>query len=281
MRRIAAAAVASALLATLLTGCGPAAASSLPDGVSVSIRQNRDDYGPRRLEVLVANDGDEALEVWEARLDSPAFVDPAWTPRPTSVRAGRTTALRLQLPEPDCSGDDSEGRIRLAWTTGTASGTALVEPEDPFGTLARVHDEDCLAQRLAEVVTIEPGDEVTVTQETGGPVAHLALTLTPTGAVGAVRIPEVRGTILLRPASGDVWPVDARLDADSDPLVLDLAIVPVNCSTHTVAEDKRGTFFPVAVALEGGAEGVVPIGVSDAVRGELYEFIASDFCGWS
>ncbi|WP_230671848.1 hypothetical protein [Rathayibacter sp. Leaf248] len=280
MRRTAAA-VTTALLATLLTGCGPAPTSALPDGVSVSIRQNRDDYGPRRLEVLVANDGDEALEVWEARLDSPAFADPAWTPRPTRVRAGTTTALRLQLPEPDCAGDDSEGRIRLAWTTADASGTAVVEPEDPFGTLARVHDEDCLAQRLAEVVTIEPGDEVTVSQEPGGPVAHLALTMTPTGAPGAVRIPEVRGTILLRPASGDVWPVDARLDADSDPLVLDLAIVPVNCSTHTVAEDKRGTFFPVVVALEGGAEGVVPIGVSDDVRGELYEFIASDFCDWS
>ncbi|OOB91808.1 hypothetical protein [Rathayibacter sp. VKM Ac-2630] len=280
MRRIAAA-VSTALLPTLLAGCVPAPAAALPDDVSVGIRQNRDDYGPRRLEVLVANGGGEALEVWEARLDSPAFVDPAWTPRPTTVRAGTTTALRLQLPEPDCGGDDSAGRIRLAWTTADSSGTSVVEPEDPFGTLARVHEEDCLAQRLAEVVTIEPADGVTVTQEPDGPVAHLALTVTPTGAPGAVRIAEVRGTILLRPASGDVWPVGVRVDADSEPLVLDLAIVPVNCSTHTVAEDKRGTFFPVVVAPEGGAEGVVPIGVSDAVRGELYEFIAEDFCGWS
>ena len=106
MRRTAAA-VAPVVLLALLAGCGTSP-SVLPDGVSVSIRQNRDDYGPRRLEVLVANGTDAALDVWEARLDSPAFIGAAWTPEPSTVRAGTTTALRLQLPEPDCGGDASE-----------------------------------------------------------------------------------------------------------------------------------------------------------------------------
>lgn len=279
MRRTAAAVVPAVLLA-LLAGCGTSP-SVLPDGVSVSIRQNRDDYGPRRLEVLVANGTGAALDVWEARLDSPAFTGAAWTAEPSTVRAGTTTALRLQLPEPDCGGDDSDGRVRLTWTTAGTSGTAVVVPEDPFATLARVHAEDCLAERVAEVVRVEPSAEVSVREEAGGPVAHLALTITPTGAPGSVRIEEVRGTILLRPASGDVWPVGRRFDADSEPFVLDLAIVPVNCSTHTVSEDKRGTFLPVVVGLEDGAEGVVPVAVSDAVRAALYDYIASDYCGWS
>ena len=89
-----------------MTDLAPLDPSVLPDGVSVSIRQNRDDYGPRRLEVLVANGTGAALDVWEARLDSPAFTGAAWTPEPSTVRAGTTTALRLQLPEPDCGGDD-------------------------------------------------------------------------------------------------------------------------------------------------------------------------------
>ncbi|WKK72001.1 hypothetical protein Q0F99_02530 [Rathayibacter oskolensis] len=171
--------------------------------------------------------------------------------------------------------------MRLAYTQGAVSGTATLSPDDPFGSIDRIHDEDCLAERVAGIVAIVPGEEVVVAQEDGRAVAHLALTLTPAGGPGTVSIGGVARTILLRPASGaDSWPAGTRLDAGSAPVVLDLAIVPSNCSTHTVSEDKRGTFLPVSVAIDGGASGVVPIGVSDAVRGALYDYIATDYCRW-
>ncbi|QHF23542.1 hypothetical protein GTU73_05610 [Rathayibacter sp. VKM Ac-2804] len=280
MRRTAA--VLAVVVATgLLTGCGSGPVSELPEGVSVGVQQNRDDYGPRRLEVLVTNGSTEPLDVWEARLDSPAFTEAAGTDGPTTVRPGTTTALRLQLAPPDCTGTGAEAQVRVAFTQGEVSGTALIAPNDPLGSLPRIHAEDCLAQRVAEVVSIVPGDAVAVAQESGTPVAYLGLTLTPTGADGGVSIASIGRTILLRPASGeDAWPVGVRVDSGTAATRVDLAIVPSNCSTHTVSEDKRGTFLPVAVTLDDGTSGVVAIGVSDAVRGALYRFIARDSCHW-
>ncbi|KQQ05188.1 MULTISPECIES: hypothetical protein [unclassified Rathayibacter] len=279
MRRIASVLV-PAVLATLLAGCGPGPVTEMPEGVSVGIRQNRDDYGPRRLEVLVRNDTAAPLDVWEARFDSSAFTEAVVTAEPTTIRAGATTALRLQLPPPDCSGEP-DAAVRLAFTQGAVSGTVSLTPDDPFGSVARIHDEDCLAARVADVVDIVPGDAVVVGQENGEAVAHLTLTLTPTGGPGAVSIDGIARTILLRPASGaDSWPAGVRLDAASAPVVLDLAIVPNNCNTHTVSEDKRGTFLPVSVGVADGASGIVPIGVSDAVRGALYDYIAAGYCRW-
>lgn len=281
MRRVAAPLVLAAC-AALLAGCSPAPLTSLPDGVSVSVRQNRDDYGPRRLEVLVANGTSEDLEVEQARLDSSAFSEPATTSRAATIRPGTTTALRLELGPPQCDGSDAvEATVALEFSTSAGSGSASVVSGDPLGTLDRVHREDCLAEQVASVVEIAPAGSVEVGDEAGVGVARLQVVVTPTGADGGVTIEAIDRTILLRPASGaDAWPVGARLDASSAPLTIDLAIVPSNCSTHTVSEDKRGTFLPVRVTLDSGASGVVPIGVDDAVRGALYEYIANDHCRW-
>lgn len=281
MRRTAAL-VGLVVVAGLPAGCAPARATSLPEGVTVSVQQNRDDYGPRRLEVLVANGTPEDLEVGEARLDSSAFSEAAVSSRAATVRSGTTTALRLELGPPECDGADAiETTVRLDFSTSAGSGSASVAPGDPLGTLARVHAEDCLAERVASVVEIAPAGSVEVVDEGGVAVAHLRVVVTPTGGDGAVTIDSIDRTILLRPASGDdSWPVGVRLDASSEPLVIDLAIVPSNCRTHTLSEDKRGTFLPVALTLDAGTSGVVAVGVDDAVRGSLYDYIAHDSCRW-
>ena len=281
MRRIAAALVVALCLA-LVAGCAPTPAATLPEDVTVGVRQNRDDYGPRRIEVLVTNDGTEALEVRSARLDSSAFALPSESTRPTTIRPGTTTAVRLDLGPPDCDGAGAvETTVQLDFETAGGGGTAVVTPEDALGTLERVHAEDCLAEQVAAIVDIVPAGGIEIVDAGDGPVAHLVVTVTPTGADGAVTISAVDRTILLRPASGGgAWPVEARLDAASEALSIDLAIVPANCSTHTVAEDKRGTFLPVVVALDSGASGVVSVGVDDTVRAALYRYIADDYCGW-
>lgn len=268
--------------AALLGGCAVDPATELPDGVSVSVRQNRDDYAPRRLEIVVTNGSALPLDVWEARLDSPAFAAPASTPDPATIRPGGTTALRLQLTAPDCSGAaDLAARVALAFTLGGSSGVVSVVPDDPFGTLPRIRAEDCLAERVAVAARIEPGDRIAVVEEGGRPVAHLRVALVPTG-VGGVRVDSVARTVLLRPASGaDGWPVGARIDSSSGPVLIDLPIVPSSCRVHTVAEDKLGTVLPVAVTFDDGTSGVLRVPVEESVRGALLDFIAADSCAWA
>jgi hypothetical protein len=94
-------------------------------------------------------------------------------------------------------------------------------------------------------------------------------------------IDGVARTVLLRPPTTDSWPLGTAYAASGQPALVTLDIVPNNCNTHTVAEDKRGTFFPFEVTTEAGAQGPVYIGVSDAVRGQLYDYIAHDYCHWS
>jgi hypothetical protein len=74
--------------------------------------------------------------------------------------------------------------------------------------------------------------------------------------------------------------VGLPIDAESAPRTITLKVIPNNCNTHTVSEDKRGTFFPVTVSLASGDTGVLSLPVSREVRGQFYEYIAQDFCGW-
>ena len=55
--------------------------------------------------------------------------------------------------------------------------------------------------------------------------------------------------------------------------------VPNRCDPHAVLEDKRGTFLPLRVRDEAGSEGIVFVGVTDAVRGEIYDWV-NDYCGY-
>ena len=124
------------------------------------------------------------------------------------------------------------------------------------------------------------GDELRVEERDGRLVAIVGLSATPTGATGRLRIAAVDRTILVRPASGDAsWPLDWDLSAGAAPQRAELALVPNNCNPHVVAEDKRGTFFPLEAELDDGTTGLVPLPVSDEVRGAIYAFIG-DACGW-
>lgn len=285
-RLVAAAAVLGTALA-LLTGCA-AIETTLPDGVSVAIQQNRDDYGPRRIEITITNDTDATFGILEARLDSGAFAAASATEKPVEVPAGTTKALRLDLDEPACDGvassPEPKTTVRIAFSADGRSGIATVTPADPLGSIERIHAQDCLAGLVARTVTITPADRLRVVDEGGTPTAELDLTLTPTGSGDPVTVESIGGTILLRPASGlPDWPVGTTFGADDGPtapVTVTLDVVPNNCNTHTVSEDKRGTFFPVTVTTSG-TSGVFYVPVSRDVRGAFYDYIAHDFCHWS
>ena len=58
-----------------------------------------------------------------------------------------------------------------------------------------------------------------------------------------------------------------------------LEFLPGRCDPHAVAEDKRGTFLPVHVVIDGEELPVVHLAAPEALRGRLYDHIAAA-CGW-
>ena len=259
---------------------------TLPKGVTVGIQQNRDDYGPHRLEIKVSNGGGSAITVTRASIASSVFATEASTSRTSKIPDGVTRDLRVMLGETVCApGTAEETRVRIEFETADGrSGRATVTPTDRFGTIARVHEQDCLQETTLAIVDIVPSDTLRVVDVAGIPTAQLDFAITPRGASGgpgSVTIDEVARTVLLRPSSADSWPLGTAYTASGKPALITLDIVPNNCNTHTVAEDKRGTFFPFQVTTEAGAQGPVYIGVSDAVRGQIYDYIAHDYCHWS
>jgi hypothetical protein len=270
-----------------LSACqAPAPLDSLPDGVTVGIQQNRDDYGPRRLELKVANASDNTITVTRATLESSVFATRSATSRPSEIPSGVTRDLRVVLGETVCGpATPEETHVRVEFETADGgTGEATVTPADRFGAIARVHAQDCLEETTLSIVDIEPAGMLRVGNIDGVPTAQLDFAITPrgaSGAAGAVTIESIGRTILIRPPAAEAWPVGATYEASGQPARVTLDIVPNNCNTHTVAEDKRGTFFPFQVTTDAGEEGTFYIGVSDAVRGQIYEYIAHDYCHWS
>ncbi|WP_374947279.1 hypothetical protein [Agreia sp.] len=277
------------LAAGLLGLCacqGPVPLDALPQGVTVDIQQNRDDYGPRRLEIKVANESDATIKVTRATVESSVFATGSSTTRTSEIPRGVTRDLRVVLKETVCApATPEETRVRIEFeTAGGRVGEATVTPGDRFGAITRVHAQDCLEETALSIIDIEPSETLRVVDVAGVPTAQLDFAITPrqaAGAAGTITIESIARTILLRPPSSDSWPVGSTFAATSDTAVVTLDVLPNNCNTHTVAEDKRGTFFPFQVSTGAGGEGIFYIGVSDAVRGQFYDYIAHDYCHWS
>jgi hypothetical protein len=255
--------------------------SRLPEGVSVGIKQYRLDYAPRALQISVTNGSDEPVTVTSASFASSRFADDgtAWS-RDVTVPAGRTRDLRVLLGSPVCdAAGPAATEVSLAFTTADgATGRATVEPHDPLGTMDKVTAEDCIVERAAAIATVAAGASLRTEQRDGRPVALLELSATPTGEQGALSIDSVGRTTLITPASpGDTWPLGWRLDAASPPLTTTLEIIPSNCNPHILAEDKRGTYLPLAVTLDDGTSGIVPLDVGPEVRAQIYAYFA-DYC---
>lgn len=271
--------VASAALVAL-SGC-TAAPLSLPEGVTTSIYQQRPDYGPRALQITVVNGSDAPITVTRAAYVSPRFAgDAVWT-RPVTIAAGATVNLRVLLGAPVCDADVT-GQVELSFAADDGrSGSATLNPVDEFSTLKKVTTEDCLADGVAAIATIEMGTGIRTEQRGDQLVGLIDVTATPSGGAGSVTVTGVSRTILLRPETTEAieWPLTWTLDAASGTLTTTLAFEPSNCNPHIVAEDKRGTFFPFLVSLDDGTSGTVFFGVTDEVRGQIYAYIA-DYCGW-
>jgi hypothetical protein len=301
-----ASASASSASAPGAAGQSTPAPPTVVDGLGLSVLQNRPDYGKRVLQLSVTNEADEPVTIVAARFESAQFATPALWSKPTDVPAGLIRQLPVQLGEAVCP--TPAAHPSLVVTLVDASGSTrdvVATPSDPFGVLERIAREDCLDDAVATIATLRLDDSLRVSGDGSDAVAHVRLlvepvpaaTDTPSGAAPegdtperdtsegdsagrALQLDSVGSTILLAPAKGDAWPLDATFSAGDATADFALDTVPARCDPHAIAEDKRGTFLPVAVSIEGGLAGTVFVPSSDALRLAIYDFIASR-CGFT
>jgi hypothetical protein len=276
------AAISVAMSAFALVGCAtePAALTALPEGVEVSVYQTRLDRGERQLEIRIVNGTEENLHITRADFDSTQLADTAhWIKDSTDINAGRTIDLRVLLPEAQC---DYEGAPTKQVTIGFLledgrSGTARIEPQDPIGQVPGLTAEDCLVEAVEEHAIISVSGDLRYEPGARTP-AVLELSVEPTGARGELVIKSVENTILLTivndPAVTNGFPIP--IGPDSRPSLLHIGVVATLCQAHAIADDKRGTIFPIIVELDG-VQSTMYFAVGDSMKNQLYSFIG-DYC---
>jgi hypothetical protein len=268
------------------------AATGLPPGIGIEIHQNRTDLAARALQVAVTNSTDNEMAVESVVFRSEQFETSAvWQKDRTTIAPGITADLPVSLGTPRCDEGNARPQVDLTYRlAGGGKQTVTVDVVDHMGQLAAMKKADCLMAEVNTIVAIEASGPLkpTPTGSGGEAVAHLDLTLVPTGANRTVTIVGVRSTTLLTVAGGvdaggvDVGGVDVGSATPSvfpvsvlgtdPPRVLTLEVRPARCDEHALAEDKRGTILPVNVET-GGTRGKISIETSPTLRAELYEFV--------
>lgn len=281
-----------AVLTTLaLVACGPGPSShpafeELPPGVQVDVYQTRTDLPARKLEISIANGGQDDLVIVGAVFDSPQFVEPArWNPRAggTLVRTGFAVDLPVALPAPACEDPNPVGTIRLMIDIDGRIGTAEVPVVDRFDRLSEMRAEECYAASVETVAALSIDDPIRIGEIAGAPTGFVPLSIAPTGAEGSFSIDALEDTVLLalRDPTGlavEELPLGLVVDGADPPSVLEIPILPGRCDPHAIAEDKQGTIFVLDITAPSGETGRVRIATAPTARASIYAFFA-EYCG--
>lgn len=275
-----------ALLPTVLAGCAPTQSTALPDGLSVSVYQNRVDVGNRKLSVSFTNETGGLLTITRLEFASPQFEAAAVWPKDSSrIQDGTTISLAVPLPPPVCTAQDPVPSVEFDYALEDGrSGTAIAQPVDTLDRLPQLFVEDCVGVSVGEIVDIQVTTPPRDAQRGGRLVAEVDLILTPTGADGAVEFGTANGTTLLMPvdeAGGDApaLPLGLTVRGNDAPSVLTVGYAPNRCDAHAIAEDKRGTILPFTVATSDGLSGVLYLPAAEEVKSALYDY-ARRACGF-
>ncbi len=255
--------------ALLLSGCAAQPPASLPEGVTVSVLQNRSDPARERMQIRVENGTDDVLTITAASLSDERLDSGATWAGASRIPPGVTRDLPVDLPDATCTENSGSASVELAFTVGGEEGAATVEPEDPFGLLSGLREQACGVERLGEAAAVEWSG-----LERDGDVAKLILQV---DAREDVVLQSVARTILLQPTDGsEGWTLDRAFAAgESAAVVLDAE--PGRCDPHAVAEDKVGTRFRVTVELDGEPLTVM-VPAPEEVRGAIYDYLG-EVCG--
>lgn len=269
----------------LLSGCSPAVSQDAPEGLSLSVYQNRVDVEARKLEVSFLNETGSALTVTRLELRAGQFGSAAiWPKESTVIPDGVTISLPVSLPEPACDATPTDPVVEFDYALADGrAGTAVVTPVDTLERLPGIREDDCLAHSVAAIAAMRLDAAPRLTTVEGRPVIELDLALVPTGAAGSMHLGGAGSTTLFVPVGPDgsnapEFVIDLTVAGTDPPSTATLRYSPNRCDAHAIAEDKRGTIIPVAVSTSDGFDGRLYISSPDGVRDALYDLVRTA-CG--
>lgn len=274
-------ALALVLLPGALVGCAAAepAPPALPDGLVTSIQQGRMDVEARQLVVRVENTTAAPVTVEHLAFTAPALDGELAYDDPFELSAGEAIAIRIDIPGSRCDVPSAAGTVELAVVTDAGAATGTLTPDDPFDTLARLNNADCLAESVAAVAEITMPEQLRSTGSGPDRRAVIDVQVTPVASGSAsMLLSQVANTTLLSNEAGAGWPLGIEVAAGSDPFTIELPVAPARCDAHAIADDKRGTIMGFDITTSDGRAGRLDRPSGDTLKAELYAYYG-ERCG--
>ncbi|RZS65776.1 hypothetical protein EV187_1478 [Agromyces ramosus] len=273
---------ALATVPLLLVACAAPAElkpAALPDGLEVRLQQGRLDVEARRLVVRVENTGGEAVTIDGFELEAPTLATALVREEAFELPPGDALAIRLPLPPAECGAEAGAAVLHVDATTPDGPAAGELTPDDPFDTLARVADADCLAESVDTVATIAVPEHLRAIGSGVDRRAVIDVLVTPAASgSGSFVIDRVYGTTLLNAEGGVDWPVGVEISAGDAPQTISLDVRPARCDAHAIADDKRGTILPFEIRTSDGRAGRLDRSSGATLKAELYQYYG-ERCG--
>jgi hypothetical protein len=258
--------------------------TSLPDGITVELRQSRADVAGRQAGVRVINRSSSEVTVGAVSVDDPRFEAPAerTVDRSSRVPPGAAVDVRVQLAAVACAASEgADATVTLVVAVDGSASVVRVPITDPVPFVEALHTRECVQERVLQAATIDFGPFMPSRADAPG---KLSLLIQPHGGAASdgVRLLGVRETNLLTfagIAAGGVYRIGLDLSpAGGGAVTVPLPLEPARCDPHAVLEDKRGTVFRLLVEIDGD-EASFDLAASEDLRGRLLDWVA-DWCGF-
>lgn len=239
------------------------------------------DVEARQLVVRVENTTATPVTVERLAFTAPTLEGELTHDEPFELSGGEAIAIRIDIPGSRCDVPAAAGTVALAIATDGGTATGALTPDDPFDTLARLNNADCLAESVASVAEITMPEHLRSTGVGVDRRAVIDVQVTPVASgsgSASMRIDHVANTTLLSNESGAEWPLGIEVAAGDQPFTIELPVKPARCDAHAIADDKRGTIMAFDVTTSDGRAGRVDRPSGDTLKAELYAYYG-ERCG--
>lgn len=256
---------ALALAVALLAACAtePEAAEPSPSptippvpGIEAEAVQLRTDEAiGGQVQVRITATGDEGFTVTAVAIDSPGFAPLPARAVTAEYAPGRTIDLPTPYGEPVCSVAALPAATRLSVVRPDGVAEDLRVPLEAE-VLGRIHDRECAALAVTEVVDIA----VTGLREDGDAL---------TGELGLIRRAgekPVAVTRLDRSVLIDVVADGLPLEMAGERAATAVSFTPASCDPHVLSETKQPFRFPMLVVVGDDEPVPMDLPLSDADR---------------